>query len=272
MRNRIWRFAFGGDIVHVFSRDGKIGHSTCQAPTDDYQVAREIKAMKDPIVREGYLSRHRNCTLARLPSSEKAFGPLNLSALKVCRQIHQEAALLPYQENSFAFLRLIDVESFVKALIPTQARAIRDVVLWPHAPYTKSGFTTLVTKKLQGLRRLTSFVYCDDHGRKPMEEQALRVRAAELLQYRRLPIKSATVAVYRTQQSVKKLRPYPLVPGDVLVGWASEMEKRLTTPWDQAARDQKVAAAKSKAEKAEEAERERRIQNRAGGRLRPTTA
>lgn len=109
--------------------------------------------LDESIASEAYqysVSRHET-KHERCKHSEGRFKALSL--FRTCRQVYQEAALLPFRLNSFSIHRGGTLFEFLNGLIPSQQRAIRQItIVCTGSPSTLS--TTLI-QKLAGLRSLT---------------------------------------------------------------------------------------------------------------------
>lgn len=288
LRNRIWCMVLGGKTIHVnympsywSITDGtpRAVHSICQTSTDDHVFAADIKALEfeEEFTFVHYEDRHQKCQL--WGPCTRPLDDLHLGVLQVCRQIHQEAALLPYQDNTFSTWDPDSLTMFLKVLLPAQARAIRSIVLNVCADDhdDSKAFATLLQNNLHGLQQLSVFApfWNTWHTHLFYEVKAAGGEsgvAGALLAFERLPIQSAIIAAYNKQEEHYQPPRYAPAPRSSFIAksdlseWAAEMEKRLTTPWDQAAFNARVAAEQAGKE---EAERARKKQNRAGGRLRP---
>ncbi|KAK4899814.1 ATP synthase mitochondrial F1 complex assembly factor 2 [Elasticomyces elasticus] len=129
IRNRIWGFLFGGKTVHIEAkyvqvtgggrtshlRSGVL-HTVCQVPNDDEETARQITYHNglDGTTQcfRTYGTRHRDCH--RRGDAKGATLPL--AVLRTCRQMHQEAALLPFQLNEFSFSWIVNLAPFLQSL------------------------------------------------------------------------------------------------------------------------------------------------------------
>lgn len=85
-----------------------------------------------------HVDRRRHDRKIRVPGSEfsdlairRKYGvALDLRLILVCRQIHEEAALIPYASNTFAFCDGLDLDLFVsKSLLAPQRKAVTRVQL-----------------------------------------------------------------------------------------------------------------------------------------------
>jgi hypothetical protein len=55
----------------------------------------------------------------------------NLKFLSTCKQIYQEASLIPYSSNTFVFVTPSSLNTFIsKVLAPAQSRALRSIGIW----------------------------------------------------------------------------------------------------------------------------------------------
>jgi hypothetical protein len=136
VRGRIYDYAFGGNGVHVThdSRrklDGKRCYrlDICCAQDDD--PPQRIVHLPPPKV-------HIKCGSPSTPDDDCAHEDtrkevtqrdLPLSLLRVCRQIYHEAALKPFSQTIFIVREkwYIGSHAFLDALIPTQARTIKQI-------------------------------------------------------------------------------------------------------------------------------------------------
>lgn len=81
--------------------------------------------------------------------------------LQVCRQTHQEAALLPYQTNNFVFADGCSLSTFVGSLVLAQANAIETITFNDTSVSFTRTSERLLQRKLKGLKRLIAFVRVD---------------------------------------------------------------------------------------------------------------
>ena len=180
-----------------WSRDKylKFTHVTCCKPNIEEKAYRSTKrktAVTKPLPTT-YVERHRNClsNVKRLGKRRRQddklqmHGPslpacrnrgevarLDLSLLLVCRQIHREAALLPYECNTFAFCNGLDLNLFIsKSLLATQRKAIRRLQLngWLAGYRRFPGLLPSTVKFMSGLSELEVCVpkYCGESIRGP---------------------------------------------------------------------------------------------------------
>ncbi|RMX73717.1 hypothetical protein D0869_13322, partial [Hortaea werneckii] len=56
-----------------------------------------------------------------------------MSLIRVCRDIHREAALIPYSNNTFALGNIAELELFIKkSLLVPQRAAIKTLQIYGH--------------------------------------------------------------------------------------------------------------------------------------------
>ena len=210
MRNRIWHYALCGNVIHINGRLGYkrtgIGtnYAICRAKIDDKDVAAAIKAgygdkQDSDSTSKGYTPTHEQCTFCTWACKKDCeHSRLPLSLLAACRQVHDEAALLPYTGNTFS-LAIHSVEPFLKALVPAQAHAIERMILVVDREHHTKSFKTLLRRKLKGLKDIICFfeTSCDVHDGTPFATRPeLSTHLADtLLQFRQSPMAHAIVTI-----------------------------------------------------------------------------
>ena len=152
----------------------------CCKPNIETATHHYIRAKKDFIGSLApYTERHRRCfrTLREFKQSWwrdgklQMHGPasstyhdnhrdsrLDLSLLRVCRQIHEEAALIPYAFNTFAFDEGLDLDLFVsRSLLAPQRKAIQSLQIngWLEGYNRFPGVLPATVKLLQDLKCFT---------------------------------------------------------------------------------------------------------------------
>ncbi|PPJ55613.1 hypothetical protein CBER1_03736 [Cercospora berteroae] len=169
LRTRIYHYVLGGHNIHISSHmvlheDLRVmntpsyGHTywdntqrfltreqrvrffytLCDVPHDDDEAYKQ--SCNPRIGKKGqhsnavapYRERHATCLKHLGPfTSNSSQDNLHLQFLRTCRQIHQEAALMLYTDNTFSFLREKDALHFLElALHRRQKRALRSIVLF----------------------------------------------------------------------------------------------------------------------------------------------
>ena len=207
----------------------------------------------------------RSTSLADLPR-------MSLSLLSACPQIHQEAALLPYQDNRFSFDNCRDLIIFVDNMVPTQSRAIErttlvpdvwELVNWPMLREENPIRTKLV--KVKDILILVEIRGWADARRFTRLESERKAAAKSLAVFDRSPITSAVVVVHNVKVLKKDRRgPVQAVPPHVAREWSRSVVENLLEPVEA---KQRREAEEQEREAEEELQRKR--QSRAGGRLRP---
>ena len=81
---------------------------------------------------------------------------LGLGILRTCKQIHHDAALLPYLLNHFTFSSGDCFATFINSLVPAQAQAIQSMTL-DNGCWTDFCIPTLQLNLLENLKDLTVF-------------------------------------------------------------------------------------------------------------------
>ncbi|KXT15564.1 hypothetical protein AC579_9970 [Pseudocercospora musae] len=133
LRSRICRLVVAGKGVHIFGSNPrsvseaslnlkrKFFRSICQRHTTDFEDVRALRACQEVMNPETY----RKCQCS--DEGSKPTSDFDLDFLRVCRQIHQEAALMPFQDNTFIFDSIIHLEVIVELQIPAQVAAIQHI-------------------------------------------------------------------------------------------------------------------------------------------------
>ncbi|KAK3725490.1 hypothetical protein LTR37_000460 [Vermiconidia calcicola] len=158
LRTAIYHLALGGRIIHVDRGGGShekqsetdARTSVCEASILD----KESYALKRlPVDRReglGNSSRHNACNT---PAAKN----LPLSFLSVCKQIHQEAALVPFQANRFTFWNRKSLARFLRYLKPKQQNAITAMILYQvhiQSGWESASHRSLKAPRLLGLREV----------------------------------------------------------------------------------------------------------------------
>lgn len=276
LRNRMYRLVLGDRTLHISpsAESGLYKGSVCIADLDDHEDAQHIKA-KHSEEHDSYWVRHKACG-SRQKLVRTADMQLATNILQVCREIHAEAALIPFQDNTFSFSEMGAVEPFLREIVPAQARAIQAITL-------VSGYddgtdnSKLIENKLMGLKRLTCFVEFGFAGWSLITLGRVNMRqecTATLAPFYNTPAQDATVAAYRVKYSGKNARMINIIVArqgplnhDMKSIWAAEMETELRKSVEERhaekarkeqEKEQKKAAFKEARRKREEAEGERK--------------
>ena len=126
----------------------RLGVNVCQADLGDTETALAIRSSTEARSVAGYRERHRTC--GKTVSGNEVLR-YSTALLLTCRHIHQEAALLPFEGNTFDFTYSIVLRTFLKKTLRIQQRAIKSLC-WPPQSYALE-FVGL--RNLTGLRSLT---------------------------------------------------------------------------------------------------------------------
>ncbi|KAK4542691.1 hypothetical protein LTR36_006263, partial [Oleoguttula mirabilis] len=256
LRNRIWSYSLAKKTIHVHGGPPqRFRNYVCVADTTDYEDARQMKREPETspaMVARDYLTRYLECHRTRC----RFF----FDILQVSREIHQEAALLPYLDNTFAFASLQTLMSFLKKLVPAQARAIRTITL-VDPEGVLPGLPQLVHSRLTGLKRLTCFIESGVRGWWTARGAARRqVVAASIFQLERTALVEVAVVARIAHEEARG-------PGNLRQladAWAREIEERLVGTWEE-----KLKRVEARKEEGARAEAELRTLQRVRRGLRP---
>ncbi|RMY83760.1 hypothetical protein D0861_07276 [Hortaea werneckii] len=137
IREIIWQHVFGGLTIHIL--DDALDHNTCVAKVCRLPLDPELEVVR---LREGEQNphhlRHFRCFE---PPDQQSSNPRDqpqglVSVLRVCRQIHDEAALLPFVVNFFSFARFTSLSRFLDRLLPAQVHAIQRLAWLEHSNWS----------------------------------------------------------------------------------------------------------------------------------------
>lgn len=131
IRNRVHRYVLGGHHIHISPYGDGLLRSICIARHTDREVAQAIGTGECLESEHGILDLHDDCFSAILDSRTRIGVRIDLALLVVCREINYEAALLPFQINTFVFGNFNTADSageglrtFDQRLIPAQRNAV----------------------------------------------------------------------------------------------------------------------------------------------------
>ncbi|KAK5164684.1 uncharacterized protein LTR77_009890 [Saxophila tyrrhenica] len=110
IRNRIWEFALSEGILHAGCGPewpAPVGMLICNAQRGEDDAMQTVKYGETTADVESYDQRHSRCTdggrwvtLNTPPDIRRRY---SVALLETCRQVHSEAALLPFELNTFVF-------------------------------------------------------------------------------------------------------------------------------------------------------------------------
>jgi len=162
LRNRIYTLLFGNRTIHI--REKQLGDpadvpnvelSFCTVQHDQVEVeiytleGHKYKPLKSY---DGLHHAYVDHPWSWPPPDPRLFRTLQF--LGVCRQIYQEAALIPFATNTFCFHDIGSMRRFTKSLMPRHARAITSVIL-AISGYERGNIGLPMLSRLGGLRDLT---------------------------------------------------------------------------------------------------------------------
>lgn len=129
----------------------------------DAEAAREIRSAKTAFEITPFRARHAGCNDFFASFHQDLARQLTLDLLCTCRQVHSEAAAIPFQSNTFVFEWQNDINKFLDWLNPVQVASIATVVttdrLSPNGGLLIHGFLSQAhPERFAGLRALTIFV------------------------------------------------------------------------------------------------------------------
>ena len=173
IRKHVYDMVLGGNTIHasgyereVKCPEGKTSMNSiartlhCQACDDDVLDATEYEQKGSADAEKMYEDRHSSCALECLDSNPDKPSPpkFDVGFLTVCRQIYQEAALIPFAANTFSFRDTSDACKFINAIKPEQTQAISSIVYASYLCGTREeAYERLVAR---GFKRLNTFVVC----------------------------------------------------------------------------------------------------------------
>lgn len=158
---------------------------------DDHELSATIRNSEELDV-EDYYIRHRHCKVEPVDLPSRCNHPLAL--LRTCRQVHNEAALLPFQTNTFSFLTSTGMNVFLKTLMAVQRRAIVSMVfgsIFLHSARKQ-------VKELVGLKELILFAELPEYlWILPADASSAREQLMTAVSvFEPLSLTSATVCIY----------------------------------------------------------------------------
>ncbi|KAK3704997.1 hypothetical protein LTR37_013514 [Vermiconidia calcicola] len=158
LRTAIYHLALGGRVIHVDRGGGShekqsetdARTSVCEAVISDKESYALKRLQLGPPDALGNSSRHKDC-------NRPAAKILPLSFLSVCKQIHQEAAPVPFQANRFTFWNRKSLARFLRYLKPEQQNAITTMILYQvhiQRGWESTSHRSLKAPRLLGLREV----------------------------------------------------------------------------------------------------------------------
>lgn len=186
VKHRIYEFTLGGQLIHLLQNtannthsheeDIPLSHRTCRAilteaeaqanqdnanPFEQVSISDDDDELEDVWNVDANQDRHVDCYPDTKQSKDvRRRHQLNLSLLRVCRQIFNEAKGMQYAKNTFVFNCSFVMERFIRYRVQcNQHLLIRSIFMdigLDH-PATLKGWATVINKfVLKKLRDLTS--------------------------------------------------------------------------------------------------------------------
>jgi hypothetical protein len=197
---------------------------------NDFDLAHQIKDRKDESQAIPHDEYHGKC------SSSPTFKQ-RLGILSVCRQIHHEAALLPFSGNSFSFDSAFSLYKFLESVAPQQAAAVKSILLQLGSPQRGQPsrrdilpkLQDLVCKRLAQIEKLILFVEMRYDSSAIFFFHSEKIRnfvAEEAMLLHRFSLSSVRVVLY-TASSL-----YGVIPAQLARNWEEELERQFLIPWN----------------------------------------
>ncbi|KAK3648717.1 hypothetical protein LTR56_000990 [Elasticomyces elasticus] len=155
---RIYTLVLEGRKLHVVCHNqtrGRPAYAVCTSASTG-KATRWIQCdRRDGESLRSYSEAHIICAQRETPLMPH----ITLGLLRVCRQIHLEAALLPFTGNRFIFHSGGEMADFMHSIILPQARAIRSVTLVAGTGgFHANRVHRVLESKVWGLENLTIFL------------------------------------------------------------------------------------------------------------------
>lgn len=151
LRTTIWELVLGEEILHVCSDPRKVPNSmrrsgdsyhigvyVCTAKINDHHALATLR--HGPETMDSGVKTYEDRHMACMPPPrygcphEKSVRHYSVALLQTCRQVHSEAALLPFDVNNFSFSghdKLKTAHDFSARLMTSQQESIRSMTLGP---------------------------------------------------------------------------------------------------------------------------------------------
>lgn len=237
MRNRIYDYAFGGNVLHVHDyfdeQTRKYRHelSICRH-TRQEGYSQRIKRQWASANTYHLFTGHKTCTYKWLRKPLSYHLPLAL--LRVCRQIYHEAVLKPFSETTFNILgkKELCARAFFEALVPTQIRAIKRLQFVSKDSECPA-FS--IMRQLSGVEYFDIELVAWCAGRSGTKEIINRLQWLHPLTQKlnhtfvnKLDLKRLSVTMIINQRIIP---PYTKAEGEVLMDFMDRAEKFWVNPW-----------------------------------------
>ncbi|QIW97148.1 hypothetical protein AMS68_002666 [Peltaster fructicola] len=165
IKNQIYGYVLGGNEVHVWpqpTHGSDIIVSVCKELESEWQFSSNIRytASRGLNLREtsSFWLRHYACVVGCKHNRLS----LDLRVLLVCRQIHNEACLIPFTHNTFLVYMVDGFRRWQARLIPAQLRAVQSIIA--HFDVYSHDLPPSVAKDLPRLQRLCLYYELDAYS------------------------------------------------------------------------------------------------------------
>ena len=170
---QIYEYVCGGQSIHIDKTKGRLSHQLCAARISELEAQKIFDASQAVWYAPETADRHmgcrchtrllQDCALCR-PYSKyfgSRSGTLETNVLRCCRQMYQEAKLVPYYANTFSFASAMSLCRFCQHIPEPYKTTIRslhvNLIVFVGGPRRRSdwemAFETVATS-LTGLKQL----------------------------------------------------------------------------------------------------------------------
>ncbi|KAK5740935.1 hypothetical protein LTR17_004289 [Elasticomyces elasticus] len=202
VRNRIYFLVLEGCKLHVECvsqtprRSARRRVYLCQhGESDEERIAWVLRERKDDQALTSHSEAHDICRQRSISTKPH----ITLGFLQVCRQIHQEAALIPFTSNHFIFGSGGSLLNFTRLILLTQARALRHITLVARSSGFENAHTHgILASKMRGIEKLTIFLemWFGDHLTRPQKQRLM----SKLGVFKSLPLESLAIVGYNAAE------------------------------------------------------------------------
>lgn len=109
LKDQIYELVLGGQLLHIYKKEGKISHHLCQEEISEIKTQEIFSTSEESWFSTAIEERHTACpgTPAKyyhgIYHRKKDSTQLDLALLSCCRQIYQEARPISFSTNTFSF-------------------------------------------------------------------------------------------------------------------------------------------------------------------------
>lgn len=153
IRNHVYHLVLGGHEIHILADEYIVRHQVC---SHNVTLREEVESIVKAGTEIGQRTWQHHHHLSGVVAETRSL--LSLGLLVVCRQIHAEAALIPFMANAFSFSSGVVLHHFARHLIKDQKQAITSIGFILGHPDDVGGThypTAFDLKKLSGAKHLT---------------------------------------------------------------------------------------------------------------------